>query len=244
MLSLICMCTVWSLLSPLLLSLPCQICHSNPCPPPQPLFFICHVCYVVSILHTAFYKQKISAIMSSFRALFSPSGLSTFRPSPAISITFATLTLFSPLGQPRLHYVRYTKQPPPLHLRVYRPPLNCHTCYFFVSPSLCLFLLRCCGAQPFRWICNCESERALRWILNPKPRQTFLPWQNLFISESPPSPVLQATFAHLTSSLAAVWLCWQQLRDEGRVAITFSNVLFPPVHPKAYPLANHSFAQK
>lgn len=164
--------------------------------------------------------------MSSLRALFFPLGLSTFCPSP-ISVTSISLTPFSPLG---LH-----PTPPPL-CPLHQTTLlsRCIVCLWTVIPvtfsisPLCLSLLR--DAQPLGWICNCESERALRWILNPKPRQ-FLPRQNLFISESPPSLVPQAAFAHLTSSLAAVWLCWQQLPDDERVAITFCNVLFPPVQP-------------
>lgn len=46
--------------------------------------------------------------------MLSPPGLSTFCPSPVLSVTSTALTLCYPRGvwiQPRLHYVRYTKQP-------------------------------------------------------------------------------------------------------------------------------------
>lgn len=120
-----------------------------------------------------------------------------------------------PISCPAPHYVRYTKQLSP-------PGLSSafELSYLLLFPSLPSASF-CCTAQPLRWICNCESERALCWILNLKPRQTFLPRQNLFISESSPSLVLRAAFAHLTSFLAAIWLCWQQLPVDGRVAITF-----------------------
>ncbi len=176
--------------------------------------------------------------MSSLQALFFSLGLSAFCPFPAVSVTSVSLTLFFSVG---LH----PAPPPHVHNTMQLSPRGLSSAfelsYLLLFPSLlsASFLLR--GAQPLEWMCSCESERALSGILNPK---GSLPRQNLFISESPPSLVLLAGFAHLTSSLAAIWLCWQQLPDDGRVAITSRNVLFPPVHPAAYTLANHSFAQK
>lgn len=152
---------------PRLVSLLCHIRHSIPglLPILRPL--ICHVCYVASILHATFYKQTLSPTVPSLWALFFTLGLSTFCPSPAVSVTSISLTSASPLG---LH-----PAPPSLCLLHQTTlPSRSIICLWTVIPvtfsfyPLCLFLLR--GAQPLKWICNSESERALCGILNPEPQ--------------------------------------------------------------------------
>lgn len=179
--------------------------------------------------------------MSSLWALFSLPGLSTFCPSPAISITSTSLTLLYPLG---LH-----PAPPPLRpLHQTALPSRSIICLWTVIPvtfssfPLCLFLL--CGALPLRWMCNCESERALCWILNPQPRQSFF-LDRICLSQS--HHHLQCCRLHLLTSPhpSQPFDCVDNsCLMMGEWQLHFAMCYSHPVHPKAYPPANHCLAPK
>lgn len=141
MLSLICMCGVWSLLSPHGLSYP----SLKPRCPPQHLSLICHVCYVASIVHVTFDKQTISPIVSSLRAVFFPPGLfSTFCPFSCYICHICVSNPVSPLGATSCPAPVMSVTPNNSPLRVHHLPLNCHTCCLFPplpSASLCCVVL-------------------------------------------------------------------------------------------------------
>lgn len=122
------------------------------------------------------------------RSVFFPPGPFYLLPSPVICVPSASplpLSPPSPASCPAPNYVRYAER---RSLQVRPLPLNGHTWYFSPPLASVSFLLR--GAQPLHWMRSCESLQALCGILNPEPRPKLLPRQNLFICDSPPSPVL------------------------------------------------------
>ena len=177
------MCVVWTLLSPHVLYLHCHIHHSNPgllpslCPS-SVMSVMTHLFSSPPSINKLFLASyHLSGLCSLF---FSRLYLLSF--STATPVISASLTPFSPSGPcilPRPHYVRYSSQLAP-------PGLSSAFELSYLLPFPRLPSASFC-AQPLRCKCNCESERKPCWILNPEPRQTFLPRQNLFISQSPPS---------------------------------------------------------
>lgn len=224
MLSLICICLVWSLLSPL-----CPLYRANPAPVPcictsSVMYFMWCLFTTPPSVNKLFLLSRHLHRLCSFLWAFLPSVISCYNRH----IHFSHLIIPSRPTPCSTHcYIHHTNQlSPPLSIICLWTVIPVTFSFF---PLLPLSATRCSAPQMDMqfWVRECVPCR----ILNPKPTQTFLPRRNLFISQSPLSPQLQAVFAHLTSPLTAIWLCWQQLPHDRRVAITLCNMLFLSVRP-------------
>lgn len=220
-----------------------RIHHSDLSPVPR-----LHVFYLKLCRLSCHIRQRRPPPASSVTSI-----MSRLRSSPTLCKQTASPVISPPVSAlhcrpflPSVHLLQCLSRPPlsPLETFALPRPLQGSSSVLPVTPPLVSprpLSLVFCAAWCFSFLgrrCVCESERVPSRILNPElqPDVSFLLDRMCLSQESPPSPEPGgAAFAHLTSSLAAVWLCWQQLPDNGRVAITFCNVLFPLAHSKAYP---------